>query len=103
MKLPIFQIPAVAHLPPAERDLVVKRCLQSPAFQRYREFAPQVIGGIAAVAFVVALCSFLFSWWNALISMAAVILLMVLLLLLKIAGELWLLRYLAKKAVARTQ
>ena len=96
MKLFSFQVPEVAHLPPEEREAVLKRCVQSPRFLRYRKIAPRIVGATLVIAYGVIL----FLDWGMIGTVSAVVCLLLVLLALKITGEVWLLRVEARKATA---
>ena len=96
MKLIQFQIPEVAHLPPEEREVLLKACNQSPRLQKYRRVAPRFVGP----ALVGAFFAMFFLGWSQLATVIGVVVALFLLLVIKLLIEVRLLRREARAAVA---
>jgi hypothetical protein len=100
-KLFSYEIPEVAHLPEAEREVVVKRAAQAPSLQRYRRMAPAafVVLLLAGIPVLVFLPISLMARLLAIVCYAVIA--PFLLFALKIFVEVMLLRAEARKAVGR--
>ena len=93
MKLFSYQIPEVAHLPPSEREAILRHCAQSPRLAGYRKIAPKIVGGVLALAGIV----FAFLGYSMFILLPAFTGVFLLLLIAKLGGEILFLRFEAKK------
>jgi hypothetical protein len=106
MQLFKFKIPETEHLPVAEREEILRRCINSEEMRRYKRIAPPVCG-VAPTAFALAfLFTALFRWdWDFLFAfvdfMVILVVSLVFALVTKIALEVWILRRLIRREISR--
>lgn len=91
-----IQVPEVAQLPQSERAAVLKVCMQTRRFQRFRRFAPKVMTG--ALFLCVAVIMLL--GWSPGVGAAVLGGVLILLVVAKSYGEFRLVRAEARKIVA---
>ena len=106
MKLLSFNIPEVEHLPPDQRESILKRCVAREEMQRYRRVVPRFLGFVPCVLGVAFFFTALFHWhWSfassAQTSVGIVVLSVPLMIVVKLCGEVWLLRRLAKREIEK--
>lgn len=99
MKLFELQVPEVAHLPSSEKEAVLKYCVQSERFQRYRKLAPKIVGW----ALLPFLPVFIYLDWSPFRSAIAIVPILLILVGLKIYIEFRILRQEARRHLSITK
>src|SRR5436190_19430397 len=104
MKLLTLRIPETEHLPVAEREAVIQRCLASEEMRRYKRAGPAVFGITSTATafgfFFMALFRWSWSFLSAFISFVGIAVACVTVgLVAKVALEAWLLRRLIRKEI----
>src|SRR5258708_7292679 len=106
MQLLTVRIPETEHLPVAEREEILKRCLASEEMRRYKRIAPRVYGIVpSAFAFGFLFIALFRSSWTLLATLGTSVALMVasvaLALMTKIALEFLILRRLVRRELQK--
>jgi len=99
-----FKIPEVEHLPPEQREALLKRCIARPEMQRFRRVFPPFIGLVPGAMGIVFYFTAMLWWrWSfmttAVVFIGVVAVGFVLMVIAKLRGEVWLLRKLAKSEI----